>query len=112
MQFKHTLFKRLTPITRHYNLFMILAIAQLIGTVALPLIWSDLDTAKWMLSLALFAFWLSNYALLRMAFHYDPERKGLFGWINGMWENLLVISWGLLLISVVFLIVKLALEIW
>ncbi|WP_040557730.1 hypothetical protein [Reinekea blandensis] len=109
MTFKHQLFQRLQPFARHYALFKWLSLAQAIGTVLLPLIMPDIETALWMLSLALLAFWLSNYALLRMAHHYQADRKGLLAWVNNLWENLLVISWAVLLVSIIYLVIKLVL---
>lgn len=112
MTFKHRLFQRLKPITTYYGYFKWLSILQTIVTVVLPIAMPDIDTAMWMLSLSLLAFWLSNYALLRMAHHYTPERKGLIGWINNLWENLLVIGWAILLISIVYLSLKLIVYLW
>jgi hypothetical protein len=91
-----------------YRVFKWLAIVQLLVTVAMPLIWPELDTILWLVSFTLFAFWLANYALVRMAFLHNPDQKGLSGWINRMWENLLFLSWLGLLISIVILFIKLA----
>lgn len=112
MKLKHSLFQRLKSLSGHYRIFKYLAIVQIIITIALPVIWTDMDTGLWLLSLAVFAFWMSNYALLRMAHHYDPQRRGFLGWVNGLWENLLVITWAILFAAMIFLSVKLILFIW
>lgn len=112
MTFKHRLFQHLQPVTQYYRIFKWLSLMQTVVTVVLPVVMPDIDTALWMLSLSLLAFWLSNYALLRMAHHHEPDRKGLLGWLNNLWENLLVISWAILFISIAYLSIKLLLLLW
>lgn len=108
MKLKQQVFRRIQPIAQNYRLFKWLAIIQFLISAVMPVVWPDLDTILWLVSFTLFAFWLANYALLRMAFLHNPDQKGLSGWINRMWENLLFLSWLGLLIAIVILFIKLA----
>lgn len=112
MKLKDRVFSTIQPYAKYYRVFKTLSVIQLLVTFAIPIIWEDIDTALWLLSFAFFAFWLSNYSLLRMAHWHDPNRTGLSGWLNSTWENLLFLSWIALAASIVFFILKTALFIW
>lgn len=109
MKLKQRLFRYLSPWARHYPVFIALAVAQLLISLALLLFWPDIDTSLWLLSFTLFGFWLANYALLRMVAAYQPDRRGFIGWCINGWENLLFISWLALSLYVLFMVVKLSL---
>jgi hypothetical protein len=112
MQHKHRLFKLIAPWAKWYRLFKWLSIIQLIATFALPVIWPDLDTGVWLLSFAFFAFWLSSYALVRMAHHHDPEASGFKGWLAAHWENALFVIWVGVIFAILLLFFKLVNFMW
>lgn len=112
MKLKDQVFDAIRPYAKHYRVFKVLSVLQLLLTMAIPVVWPDIDTAMWLLSFAFFAFWLSNYSLLRLAHWHDPNQKGIRGWLTGSWENLLFLSWIALAASIVFFILKTALFIW
>ncbi|MEJ2043979.1 MAG: hypothetical protein P8X74_09055 [Reinekea sp.] len=109
MKIKHAVFSRLVPWSRHYRAFKVLAILQLLVCIVLPVAAPDLDNAFWFLSLTLFGFWLSTYALIRLAHHYNPEAKGVSGWITHQWENILFIGWMVIAFAIAAFVVKLVL---
>ncbi len=106
MKSKDRLFEIMTPWAAWYRVFKVLAVIQLLVSILLPFVLPDLDTGLWLLSFALLAFWLSNYALLRLTLHHNPNRHGLVGWFLGLWENLLFIIWLGVLLAIVLLIIK------
>lgn len=107
MQYKHRVFKWIRPWSKVYRVLKVLSIIQLLITIALPLVWSEMETGIWWLSFVLFAFWLSNYALIRMAHYYEEDRKGVRGWIIGLWENLLFLVYLLVFFVLLLLCFKL-----
>lgn len=112
MQQKDRLFQLIAPWAKWYRWLKWLAIVQIIATFALPIFWPNLDTGIWLLSFAFFAFWLSSYALVRLAHHHNPEQKGISGWIVGSWENLLFIIWFAVLLAIALLFFKLVTFMW
>lgn len=105
--FKTRLFTMLQPISPWYRLFKVLATAQFMVTLLLPVFLKDLQTVSWLLSFALFAFFVSSYALLRMAAHFQGERTGIRGWLAKTWENLVLIVWVILLLLMAIGVIKL-----
>lgn len=112
MKLKQQVFTTIEPWASAYRLFKWLAVFQFLVCVVLPVAWLAMESVIWLASFTLFAFWLANYALLRMAHHHEPNRKGLSGWVARMWENLLFVAWLATFVAVIVLVVKLALFQW
>jgi hypothetical protein len=112
MEYKHRIFKSIEPWAKWYRVFKWLAIIQVVVTFSLPVVLPELDTGVWLLSFAFFALWLSSYALVRLAHHHNPDAKGLRGWVNGLWENILFITWVVVLLSIILLFFKLVAFMW
>lgn len=112
MKQKDKLFQLIAPWASWYRSFKWLAIAQFILTLVLPIVFPELDTGVWLLSFACFAFWLSSYALVRLAHHHQPDKRGLTGWLINIWENILVLTWFVILLAILFLFFKLATFMW
>ena len=109
---RQKIFSHITPLARYYRVVKVLAVLQCLVTIGSILIWPTIDTALWLLLLALFGFLLSSYALLRLAHHHEPNRKGLLAWFIHLWENLIFISWLLVALAIVILVFKLVLFMW
>jgi len=107
MKLKHTLFKAVMPISGWHKALKILSVIQAAIVVVLPIAMKDLDTGIWLLNLSLFGFWLSSYAVLRLAYHHPPDQTGIKAWFISIWETAIFICWGLVLIALVILIFKL-----
>lgn len=108
-QLKARIFAALGRFTSWYRLFKVLATAQFLVTLMLPIFFKQLSTVTWLLSFALFAFFVASYALLRMAHHHDPNRKGLRGWFAHSWENLILAVWIILSVLMLVGVIKLGL---
>ena len=110
--FKQRVFTFIAPLARHYRVLKVLSGLLILMAFATPVIWPKLDTGIWLLLFALFGFSLSTYALLRLAHHHDPKRKGVIAWFVHLGENLIFVSWFLVLFAIVLLVIKLVLFMW
>lgn len=107
MQLKQKFFSKLAPWSKYYRVFKVLSVLQFLLCVAIPIAVPDLNTGYWMLSFTLFLFWLSTYALVRLAHHHQPDAKGFKGWFTHKWETFLFVSWLIVAVSIVFFSFKL-----
>ena len=54
MKLKDQVFDAIRPYAKHYRVFKVLSVLQLLLTMAIPVVWPDIDTAMWLLSFAFF----------------------------------------------------------
>lgn len=106
MRLKYQVFKTLEPVAKSYPVFKWLSWIQTVITVVMPIIWTDIDTAYWLLSLALLGLWLSTYVVLKMAHVHEPPKKGMRGWFNRLGENTIFVIWAILFIFAIALLFK------
>ena len=107
MKTKKIVLKKLIPIAYFSKPLKILAVIQFVITLLTPVFIGQLDTGLWLISLALFGFWLASAAVLDLAKNYTEDRNGIQGWFKNSWENLIFVLWFAVVSALLLFAIKL-----